>query len=343
MLDTTTTRSSTTSQPGLTNRSVSNSRSPGNPNFDLLRLFFALSVVWFHCWNATGRHINGSLPAVPGFLAISGYLVLQSYEQSGSWQVFAWRRFLRVFPAFACVLAGGWLLFGARTPVYWLKCWVSLGLWPGNHDAVVWSLGWEEVFYALLAVLFSLGAYRKPLLIWCLLLASVFIEVNLVTHTTAPLRRALPLAASFWMGNLAYLYRDRLARIPAPISVVTMAVLLCTIHSFMGPLYHFHQLALIASFLLFAVSGPRVPINFKVDVSYGTYLYHTLIIRLFLSHHIHQRFELMVLTYTVSLGLATISWLLVEKPALALKGALRVVRSESGRTQLVWSPASSKS
>lgn len=61
------------------------------PNFDLLRLLLALEVVVVHAWNETDPNFNwsGFIMAVPAFLAISGFLVLKSYEESNSWRSFA--------------------------------------------------------------------------------------------------------------------------------------------------------------------------------------------------------------------------------------------------------------
>src|SRR5579862_4263293 len=51
-------------------------------NLDALRLFLAVSVLFCHGYNATGPKLTGLFFAVPCFLAISGFVVLQSFEHS---------------------------------------------------------------------------------------------------------------------------------------------------------------------------------------------------------------------------------------------------------------------
>jgi peptidoglycan/LPS O-acetylase OafA/YrhL len=78
-----------------------------NNNFDLLRLFAALQVLYTHSvihlnlW--PGPHwlylLLRSLPGVPIFFVISGFLVTDSYLRSLSAGGFAIRRILRIYPA----------------------------------------------------------------------------------------------------------------------------------------------------------------------------------------------------------------------------------------------------
>src|SRR5579862_1792634 len=90
--------------------------------------------------------------AVPSFLAISGYYVLDSYARSGSWKEFIKRRILRIFPALlvslALIAAFAGPAESGKTFLYYLSC----GLWGSSYNGVVWSLGAEEVAYLLLAI-----------------------------------------------------------------------------------------------------------------------------------------------------------------------------------------------
>lgn len=75
-------------------------------NLDLIRLFAALQVAFFHAMGALypeGNHGLGIqilrlFPGVPLFFFISGYLVSHSYERSGSLRRYAINKAVRIFP-----------------------------------------------------------------------------------------------------------------------------------------------------------------------------------------------------------------------------------------------------
>jgi peptidoglycan/LPS O-acetylase OafA/YrhL len=81
----------------------------GQPNFDLLRLFFACLVVFFHSfllarvaapYTAKILALNPGALAVDGFFLISGYLITQSWLADPSAKRFLARRVLRLYPGF---------------------------------------------------------------------------------------------------------------------------------------------------------------------------------------------------------------------------------------------------
>jgi peptidoglycan/LPS O-acetylase OafA/YrhL len=87
----------------------------------LLRLGFALLVVFGHAWEVGGYGPDPAQRAagvtcgeigVNAFFALSGFLVTQSWLRSRSAQGYFWRRILRIFPGFwVCLLATGFGLF----------------------------------------------------------------------------------------------------------------------------------------------------------------------------------------------------------------------------------------
>src|ERR1700733_8872173 len=87
-------------------------------NFDLLRLVAAISVVFSHAFLlGEGRQDHEPLMVLTGgqcvlgvagvfvFFTISGFLVTQSFEATGSQARFLAKRALRVYPGLACCLA----------------------------------------------------------------------------------------------------------------------------------------------------------------------------------------------------------------------------------------------
>ena len=135
----------------------------------------ALSVVLYHATtilhdrNHSGPIWQWIFPAVPIFLGLSGFLVLRSRETTATWGRFAFKRLLRVGPAFVASLLLIAVLFGIPDALHSLSAWANLGahlVTDSYKNLPLWSLGWEEIFYVVLAVAFALGWYRRPLFCW---------------------------------------------------------------------------------------------------------------------------------------------------------------------------------
>ncbi len=291
------------------------SRDTERDNFiDYVRLALALSVCLmhmapnYHCW-PTGYEAGW---AVPAFLSISGYYVLQSYDRSGTWQAFIKKRVLRIVPAFvlSLILVGlaGGLIQISKVLIDYLA--VGLDRRP-NYNDVVWSLSAEEIAYGVLAVLFTLGAYRKLKPIWVLFAVSVVVATLIdMSHWGVP-KKLVHLAPAFFAGSLVYLYRDRLAGRDWRGSILIVAALIGAafwrIDAVSTPLaWTPGTLMGVGVLLLRGVRLPQIP-----DLSYGCYLYH------------------MPLFYVLGAGpgvyfpalavLCAGSWYLVERPFLRLK------------------------
>jgi len=285
------------------------------PLLDPFRLILALVVVF--------RHLLGwqVFPAVPAFLALSGFLVLQSFDSKPNWKLFAWKRFLRVYPAlFAMFVVALFLAGPARTweiALYYLK----FGFGPNtNWNVSLWSLPFEEVFYVLLGVLYLTGAYTRRGIIWMgALIGALLCVYGLLSNVpfSESLPRALPLVWSFFVGNLCYLYRDLLSRFRFfGLVLVALAIATQLYGVTIQQTSHFDCLA-----ALFAAPGilligtqfspnlPRIP-----DFSYSCYIWHYLLgcwcISIGLS-------KWMLFPFLVVVCVS--SWYLIERPALRLK------------------------
>ncbi|MBK8972421.1 MAG: acyltransferase family protein [Hahellaceae bacterium] len=77
----------------------------GTNNFDLIRLLAALQVTLIHGLEHLGigmpfllNQIIQSIPGVPIFFVISGYLISASFERRKSLANYYFNRFLRVYP-----------------------------------------------------------------------------------------------------------------------------------------------------------------------------------------------------------------------------------------------------
>lgn len=78
-------------------------------NFDLIRLYAAIEVMFFHIFPNMGtnvdsyRWIQGGFNGVMIFYFISGFLITNSYLHSKSIKQYVKNRILRLTPALVCV------------------------------------------------------------------------------------------------------------------------------------------------------------------------------------------------------------------------------------------------
>jgi peptidoglycan/LPS O-acetylase OafA/YrhL len=328
-------------------------------NFTILRLALALAVVVSHAASVgTGRHTDEPLHAltgytlgehgVNGFFAVSGFLVAMSWERRGGALPFAAARLLRVFPGLiVAVLVTALLIGGAMTTLgkgdylasaaTWKMIWQTLstfksattlpGVFEGNPlrwpISTVWTLRYELMCYAGLLAYGVAGGYRKPwlMLVGAALAALALLALGLRGDIPKGQETALRLPLIFFCGSLAWLYRER---IPVSLGVIAgiLAALPLAALAF-PPLYK--PLLFVGSAYLFlwtamapGLSHPRF--EPPGDISYGVYLYgwpvQQTLQALFPAV---SGWTMLPLALAITCGLATLSWLTVEKPALRLK------------------------
>lgn len=185
-------------------------RLPLRPNnFDLVRLFAALQVVFFHgIENLDIAHqIPDSIrmffyafPGVPMFFFISGFLISAALERSNSFSSYAINRFLRIFPglwvcfvfaAFTVLIFAPSLFAPAsfKDLLVWIGAQVSFlqfynpdFLRPygvGTLNGSLWTIPVELQFYFALPVVYLLLPSNNRLRRWALLgLIIFFLVVN---------------------------------------------------------------------------------------------------------------------------------------------------------------------
>ena len=175
-------------------------------NFDLLRLFAASQVVWFHAINNLELHdplpavsaVLHLFPGVPIFFVISGYLISMSYERSRSLREYCVNRFLRIYPAlvlcfaFSLVMltaAGVWHRIDISTAKFlqWVAMQLTIGQFYSPHvvnvaygvghtNGSLWTITVELQFYVAIPLIYlalrRLGVASGNALLAVLLLAS---------------------------------------------------------------------------------------------------------------------------------------------------------------------------
>lgn len=144
-------------------------------NLVITRLLLALAVVWSHAYpfsigvfdpvkGLTGFETGWW--AVNGFIAISGYCILESRRRSRSGAHFLWKRFLRVYPPYAVCMALLMLAYKVilTTPVEWFDLF-TFGPVAGGPVKILnfptWTVRIEECIYLAVAALFAIRLSGK--------------------------------------------------------------------------------------------------------------------------------------------------------------------------------------
>ena len=305
------------------------------PLFDWLRLFLALEVA---CWHFLREPTQGRvfmfIPAVPAFLALSGFVVMQSWETSDDAWHFWWKRLLRIQPAMLVMLAVTAIAFGSAYAVGTIRTYFTFGMAPRVGNGVVWTLGCEEVAYALMALIYACDGYKRPWFIAALLAICAAIALSLDVHLEAAYR-AVPgprffiqnyaeLGVAFFTGNLIYLNREKLmalARRRWIISVTLLYPLAWNTFGYGHPATTFASLVSMPLVILWGLGGNagRIP----GDLSYGIYLLHVPVGRAAL--RVSRLFGtgsegfLVALSLLLTVIAACGSWIFVERPCLKFK------------------------
>jgi peptidoglycan/LPS O-acetylase OafA/YrhL len=360
-------------------------------NFDLIRLVAALQVVLSHAVGHTGlidrlpaweRNVFeylAWLPGVPVFFVISGFLIARSYENSrGDSVAYAWRRFLRIYPALWVCLGVTILTIGAfgfltreflGSPTFpaWLAGQATFvqffnpaqfrDFGIGVANGALWSITVELQFYVFVPLLYgTLFRKRKRLgkvggLVLCGLIAGSFFLWCLMDHaltgpggyTGAPMGWKLmfvTLAPHFWMfsfGILAHRYWRYLAHwiegtfihwLSAYLVLMWVREVAFEPRSVWFYAGYFPSRVLLALVTISAAYSAKTLSGRLLrgqDISYGVYIYHSIVINVFVELGLLDSLVSVLWIVLASLALAWLSWVTVEKPAMGYKSTSPVL------------------
>jgi peptidoglycan/LPS O-acetylase OafA/YrhL len=338
-------------------------------NFDFLRFFMAASVVYGHSFAMsiassdpldilTAWQVGFGSLAVQSFFFMSGYLVTRSWQYSKSWQDFAKKRALRIFPALIVVLLFCVFVIGplaaTDTRAYFTnpKTYRYLGLMlapdidaydnlpgvfaenplPHSVNGSLWTIRYELACYVFVALLGMVGFYRKRK--WVVGLAVAVFLVHMFSSLQGiPLLHLGKLSTLFFLfdyfmaGMLMYLYRDR---IPYSGWLFAFCVVVLIVSGMLNKLTW--TMPFFGGYVLLYIAFSRhVPLQKFArhgDFSYGLYLYACPVQQLLVSYFPGQLsphglfFSAMLITLTC----AALSWQLIEKPCLELKSRSLALR-----------------
>jgi peptidoglycan/LPS O-acetylase OafA/YrhL len=295
---------------------------------------------------ATYLHVLGLIM----FFLISGFLVSSSYARHPHIGRFLWARALRLWPALVVSAIGVAFVLGPLLTTWPLAEYLSPARDTGPYDYVwhsftlfgvrdrivglfdtnpvwkiangpLWTIPVEATMYLWVA---GAGLLRLHLVPWLtsITIAAVFSALILWPMMTGPfvtLNTKLSVEGFFGAGAIAYLLRRHI-----PISTGLMLVIAAACFFARHSIHTTPFIWLAIAYFVFWFSYvPRLPaMPHGLDLSYGTYLWHNPIQQSIVhAWHVQDPIALFFLTMAIVLPIAAASWLLIEKPALALKDA----------------------
>ncbi len=334
-------------------------------NFDVLRLFAASLVIFSHSWSLIGasddpiviwsnQSLHGGGLGVWIFFFISGYLVSESFQMRGL-VGFIESRFLRIYPAFLVSLIFGVVIgaFVTTLPIgtyiadeqTWSYVYRSLltdiqFVLPGvfaklpfanGINGSLWTIPIEIMMYAGVIIAGVCKILNRPtlsLLVIASVMTAFVIEPNwmlLIPRVTQIY--VLPAILCFAFGMIFYTNK---AHIPLHglyvLSII--GLIIYTRHAKPpGNIWVCFAIAYTTAWFAFH-PWLRVKIPPRIgDISYGLYVYAFPIQQTIIYNYADAGpWAIFAISLPITALVAWISWHLIEKRALALKGRLVFLR-----------------
>lgn len=278
---------------------------------------------------------------VPILFTLCGFLVMGSYEKSKNTGEYFKKRFLRIFPPLWFSVWVGyfilWAFLGEAFPVWKAAMWTFLqgfalqytpsfaeGFGSGTFNGALWALFTEIQFYLIVPVFYRVMR-KKGIKCWITVGILLLTIQVLGTQLTKEMdSRALSLiwkrcilsqSNYFFIGSFLYVYRDSLLKgiiryCPLLVlSYATIYVINCFVNTGLLGLIVVECLLPVLIITLGFYLGDH---HLKYDVSYGIYLFHVMIINIFIELNIRMNIgvALMILLISCACGFAS---LLIDK------------------------------
>lgn len=328
-------------------------------NFDSLRFTAAFGVLVSHAFPLTyGTNDNHELlwiisrsQATIGtlcvwvFFVISGYLIAQSFDRNPDPLRFVRARCLRIFPGlvvsltvtavFLCTVTTLPLLDYLASKDTWLFVLRGAVLYSGTdpvlpgvfgglpyHDAVngsLWTLQYEFTMYGAVLTLGVLDLLSLPVALFATAITLLMSWRYIGGYWGE-------FGACFAAGSALYLGRDRI-KPDAYAALVCVVLIIAAV--FVGGLRLVFATA-GAYLIIYLATAPTIKFpNFARygDLSYGIYIFAFPVEQttVYLLGHDAAWYSVAAISTPITLGLAWLSWHLIENPALRLKMAKRPI------------------
>jgi len=296
-----------------------------------------------------------AFPGVPIFFVISGFLISASYERSTSLGSYCRNRVLRIFPGLWCCILATVVVaaccgfgFMHRGAFVWLAAQLAGAIYTpaflahfgmGSYNGSLWTIPVELQFYiALPLVYWLLSAGRgwisgRLILVW-----AIFVAVGLAASGLAavpgegmaePLPHKLlrysflPQFFLFMTGVVMQRYRLHEARWIAGKGLWWLAAYLaCVCLMPASSVAHVPATLLLGVVAVsMAYTAPRTAQRWLRgnDISYGVYIYHGLLINLFLEWGLAGSARLLAWLIACTYLIGYLSWVMIERPFLRRK------------------------
>jgi len=326
-----------------------------------VRLVFASSVILWHSFPLTGheigyeplRQVVGNFRA-DGFFAISGFLILASWERRPDVRGYLRARVLRIMPAFwfnlvvvalvlaplALVVSGqpvGQLFHGPHSSWHYIASNLTAVMaffdisgtptgvpYPGAWNGSVWTLKWELAAYAALLLLGVLRLTRRRWVLLALAVACwlvVLVSAVDLVHPGSYRLGAIRFALMFLTGTCLYAFRDV---VPMSGRLATLSAVCIPLAGFL-PDYRLVAAPALAYLIFWLGAVARHPRwTRRTDLSYGLFLFgfpvqQTLLV---MGWPALDPAVFFLVSWLATVPFALFSWFVVERPAMDLKRRL---------------------
>lgn len=295
-----------------------------------------------------GYETGGGI-ALAVFFIISGYLITASYINGKGPFDYIRKRSFRIFPGLIVAILLSILLGSAITPLdfgkyiihpqtlaylknlvlniqYNLPLVFSNNILPNTVNGSLWTLPVEVFMYGLVMLFGLAGALKRSVILTTTMILAIFYFFagnylsinNYIILNAAPLMQFFKLGTFFFLGSTFYVFKDKIP-INGYVALLFFIAIVTTIKSSIGAILY----TLLTPYLVFYISKLKIPTlaNFGKhgDFSYGIYIYAFPVqqsVIYFLGEKISIGFFTLI-SFSITVVLAIISWKLVEAPALA--------------------------
>lgn len=295
-----------------------------------------------------------AFPGVPIFFVISGFLISLSYERSPDLKSYCRNRVLRIFPGlWCCVLCTvlvaifcGFSFVNGQAPVWLISQFVGAIYTPGflknfgigSYNGSLWTIPVELQFYIVLPALYWLtrrGTKDQTTYFWLAWLA--FVAIGLVISLVFPpldgpenepmLQKLIrysffPHFFLFMTGVILQRLKVHQSTWIAGKGLYWLAAYLAFYYVVPSSAATYVPSTLLLGVVTVSMAYTAARLSQKIlrgnDISYGVYIYHGLLINLFVEVGLNggaAGLILAVCTYFV----AYVSWVAIERPFLRRK------------------------
>ena len=292
-----------------------------------------------------------SFIGVKGFFIISGYLIFKSMMASTSIFEYMVKRVLRIFPALAVVLVvtliAVYFIYPTTLPPFFTNKEVYAyflgnmilckphffisGIFSGLPSAAIngslWTIEYEFFFYLFILVFFFVRSRKKLLIISLAAVVALFLMVRLFfynwtvqTHFFIPLEPLFDLGPYFLMGSLLSCFDFGGIPFKNAIAAASLIALIAAVYFGVG-----HTVVYVTLPFLVVYVGKQTSLAARFvhrsigDPSYGIYLYAFPLQQFIIYWFRPSTLMLFVASTMGAFMFGYLSWIFIEKKALALK------------------------